>query len=75
MNLSRKLGLSVVTFAVMATVLASLAAARQKSPPKLYISNKSPDIGTFYEGADIEYEFTVRNSGLSELHIIGVRPG
>ena len=75
MNLSRKLGLSVVILAVMATALASPAAAGKKKPPKLYISDKSPDLGTFYEGADIEYQFTVRNTGLSELHILGVRPG
>jgi hypothetical protein len=75
MNLSRKLGLSVVILAVMATVLASPPAAGQKNPPKMVISNKSPDLGTFYEGVDIEYEFTVRNTGLSELHILGVRPG
>ena len=75
MNLSRKLGLSVVTFAVMATVLASAAAAGQKDPPKMYIRHKEPDLGTFYEGVDIEYEFKVRNNGVAELHILGVRPG
>ncbi len=75
MNLTRKLGLSVVTFAVMATVLASMAGAGQKDPPKMYIRDKEPDLGTFYEGVDIEYEFKVRNNGVAELHILGVRPG
>ena len=75
MNLSRKLGLSVVAFAVMATVLASAAEAGQKDPPKLYIRNKEPDLGNFYEGEDIEYVFKVRNNGVAELHILGVRPG
>ena len=75
MNLSRKLGISIVTFAVMATVLASMAGAAQKDPPKMYIRDKEPDLGTFYEGVDIEYEFKVRNNGVAELHILGVRPG
>ena len=75
MNLSRKLGLTVVTFAMMASLLAPAAAAGQKDPPKLYIRNKEPDLGTFYEGVDIEYEFKVRNNGVAELHILGVRPG
>jgi len=75
MNLSRKLCLSIVTLAFMATVLAAPPATGQKNPPKMVISNKSPNLGTFYEGVDIDYEFTVRNTGLSELHILGVRPG
>ena len=75
MNLSRKLGLSVLVLAVMVMALAAPPASGQKNPPKMVISDKSPDLGNFYEGVDIEYEFTVRNTGLSELHIIGVRPG
>ena len=74
MNLSRKLGISIVTFAVMATVLASMAVAA-KDPPKMYIRDMEPDLGTFYEGVDIEYEFKVINNGVAELHILGVRPG
>jgi hypothetical protein len=75
MNLSRKLGLSLVTLAVTAAVLASTAGAAQKDPPKMYIRDMEPDLGTFYEGADIDYVFTVRNNGVAELHILGVRPG
>jgi hypothetical protein len=75
MNLSRKLGISIVTFAVLATVLASMPAAAQKDPPKMYIRDMEPDLGTFYEGVDIEYTFKVINNGVSELHILGVRPG
>jgi hypothetical protein len=41
----------------------------------MYIRDKEPDLGTFYEGVDIEYEFKVRNNGVAELHILGVRPG
>ena len=74
MNRSRKLGISIVTFAVMATVLASMAVAA-KDPPKLYIRDMEPDLGTFYEGVDIDYEFKVINNGVAELHILGVRPG
>jgi hypothetical protein len=75
MNLSRKLGLSLVAFALTAVVLASTAGAAQKDPPKMYIRDTEPDIGTFYEGVDIDYVFTVRNNGVAELHILGVRPG
>jgi len=75
MSISRKLGLSLATFAVTAVVLASMAGAAQKDPPKMYIRDMDPDIGTFYEGADIDYVFTVRNNGVAELHILGVRPG
>jgi hypothetical protein len=75
MKLSRKLGLSVVAVAVMVMAMAAPPAAGQNNPPKMVISDKSPDLGNFYEGSDIEYEFTVQNAGLSELHILGVRPG
>jgi hypothetical protein len=75
MNSSRKLVISIVTFAVLATVLASMAGAAQKDPPKLYIRDMEPDLGTFYEGVDVEYEFKVINNGVAELHILGVRPG
>ena len=75
MNRSRRFGISIVTFAVMATVLASMAVAAQKDPPKMYIRDKEPDLGTFYEGVDIDYEFKVINNGVAELHILGVRPG
>lgn len=74
MNRSRRPGISIVTFAVMATVLASMAVAA-KDPPKMYIRDMEPDLGTFYEGVDIEYEFKVINNGVAELHILGVRPG
>jgi hypothetical protein len=75
MNLSRKLVLTAVTFAMAASLFASAAAAGQKDPPKFYVRDKAPDLGTFYEGVDIEYEFKVRNNGVAELHILGVRPG
>lgn len=75
MNRSRKMVISTVTFAVMATVFASMAGAAQKDPPKMYIRDKEPDLGTFYEGVDIDYEFKVINNGVAELHILGVRPG
>ena len=75
MNLSRKYGLAVAVFALAAVTLVSLASAAQKDPPKMYIRDTEPDLGTFYEGVDIEYDFIVRNNGVSELHILGVRPG
>jgi len=75
MNLSRKLGLSVVTLAMMAAIFGSAAISGQKDPPKMFIRDMEPDLGDFYEGVDIEYEFTVINNGVAELHILGVRPG
>jgi hypothetical protein len=75
MNLSRKYGLAVAVFALAAVTFVSLAGAAQKDPPKMYIRDMEPDLGTFYEGVDIEYDFIVRNNGVSELHILGVRPG
>jgi hypothetical protein len=56
-------------------MLATMSAAAQKDPPKMLIQDKQPNLGTFYEGVDIEYDFIVRNTGVAELHILGVRPG
>ncbi len=75
MMLLRKPALSVVTLAVLAVMVASTVSAAQQDPPKFFVRNEEADLGTFYEGTDIEYTFTVRNNGVAELHILGVRPG
>ena len=75
MKLLRKPVLTLVIFAIAAAILASAAAAGQKEPPKFYVQDLQPNLGTYYEGQDIEYQFTIRNHGAGELHILGVRPG
>ena len=75
MKFSGKLGLSALIVAVMITALAAPPASGERTPPKMVVTNKSPDLGNFYEGVDIDYAFTIRNTGLSELHILSVRPG
>ncbi|MCU0639622.1 MAG: DUF1573 domain-containing protein [Candidatus Krumholzibacteria bacterium] len=37
--------------------------------------NDQVDVGDFYEGVDINYEFKVRNNGAAELQIVNVKPG
>ena len=74
MTLRKRIGSAALAL-VLAAMLFSTMASAQKDPPKLQIYDREPDLGTFYEGADIEYDFIVRNSGVAELHILGVRPG
>jgi hypothetical protein len=75
MDISKKLGLVALAAVFMAVMLVSAAGAAQKDPPKFFVRDTEPDLGTFYEGKDIEYVFKVRNNGVAELHILGVRPG
>jgi hypothetical protein len=75
MDLLRRAGLAIAVIAVTAFGFTAVAAAAQKDPPKFYVRDKEPELGTFYEGVDIEYDFIVINNGVSELHILGVRPG
>lgn len=46
-----------------------------KGAPRFYVRNDQVDVGDFYEGVDIQYDFKVRNNGVGELHIINVKPG
>ena len=74
MEALRRSALGLAVF-VLAAALLAFAASAQKSPPKFYVHNMEPDLGTYYEGQDIDFQFTVRNHGAGELHILGVRPG
>lgn len=74
MDLSRKTVLSLAAGALLLALLIT-AASGQKDPPRFMVRNTTADLGDFYEGVDIEYEFKVRNTGAAELHILGVRPG
>ncbi len=59
----------------MIFALAAVHAADGKNAPKFFVRNNQLDVGNYYEGADIECEFKVRNNGVGELHIINVKPG
>lgn len=73
MGLSRKTAMS---FAAAAIVIALLfTASSGQDHPRFMVREKTAELGEFYEGVDIEYEFVVRNTGAAELHILGVRPG
>ena len=43
--------------------------------PKIYIDNKTANVGEILEQVDINYTFKVKNIGQGELQILGVRPG
>ena len=65
---------SLVTLAAL-VILVAVAAEGQKDPPRMLIRDSNADLGTFLEGVDIDYSFIVRNTGVSELHLLSVRPG
>jgi len=73
----KRMGTVLVSLATLAALLALVAAASAgpKDGPFLMIRDKEPDLGTFFEGTDIEYSFILRNTGVGELHILSVRPG
>jgi hypothetical protein len=64
---------SLLTLAALFVLMT--AASAQQTGPKFFIRDKEPDLGDFYEGADIEHVFTIRNNGVGDLHILSVRPG
>lgn len=69
--------MALVVFVLFAGILALTAdcSAQGKGAPKFYVRSDQVDVGDFYEGVDIEYEFKVRNNGVGELQIINVKPG
>ncbi|HSG27834.1 MAG TPA: hypothetical protein VLA34_05085 [Candidatus Krumholzibacterium sp.] len=71
-ELNRKaIGLTVLM--LLAGMLAATAYAADS--PTFFVQEEQVDLGEFFEGNDIEYEFTVRNNGVGELHINNVKPG
>ncbi len=70
----RKLLAAAVMISVLAGVVFS-SAARAGSEPAFHTLKKNVDLGEFYEGIDIVYDFKIRNNGGSELHILNVKPG
>lgn len=53
----------------------TVSAAGSQNPPKFFVREQTVDLGDFYEGADVIYDFSVRNNGSGELHILSVKPG
>ncbi|MBN2070827.1 MAG: hypothetical protein JW814_05150 [Candidatus Krumholzibacteriota bacterium] len=70
----RKLAMALALFSLLAGV-ALTATAQATDSPMFFVREKTVDLGNFYEGLDIAYDFTVRNNGVGELHITSVRPG
>jgi len=69
--------MALVVFVLFAGIfaLATDCSAQGKGTPKFFVRNDQVDVGDFYEGVDVEYEFKVRNNGAAELQIINVKPG
>ena len=68
---------AILLLAVLLTALATAVFGQDQNEraPKFLVLKTSVELGDFYEGEDISYTFTVRNSGLSDLVIENVRPG
>ncbi len=69
--------LAVLVVAVVAAF--AFAAFGQGKPagktPSLVIAQKTVNLGDVIEGVDIDYTFTLKNTGDAELQILSVRPG
>ncbi len=65
----------VGTLAVALLVSSGVYSKKGDAPPKFFVRKEKAEVGEFYEGADIEHTYTIRNNGIGELHIINVRPG
>lgn len=70
----RKLAAAMIIVSVLAGIVFS-AAVHAGNEPSFFVWKKNVELGEFYEGIDIKYEFKVRNNGVSELHILNVKPG
>lgn len=70
-----KRGILIVSLLTLTALFVLMTVASAQNPPKLLIRDKEIDLGDFYEGSDIEYAFTLRNTGAGELHVLSVRPG
>jgi len=70
-------------FSALLLVLAAVAVAAAVSPvearnasPRLLVRGLEQDLGIYFEGEDIHFEFEIRNGGDADLHILKVRlPG
>ena len=77
MGYLRRYTMALTAIILLVSVLSSTAlfAAGGENTPKFFVREKTIDLGNYYEGVDVEYEFKVRNNGIGELHILNVRPG
>ena len=46
-----------------------------EAKPVAFVENKSHDFGTVFEGADVTYDYVIRNNGDSDLEILSVKSG
>lgn len=71
-----RMAVAVVLLLVLGGIFisATLQAAGTDGP-KFFVREKQVDLGEYFEGIDIAYEFIVRNNGVGELHINNVKPG
>jgi hypothetical protein len=74
MSRSRNITIALLA-AVLLVVFTLSVSAGKEDAPGWSVAAKDADLGYFYEGKDIDYDFTVRNTGDGELHILSVRPG
>lgn len=67
----------VLTALVLITGMLAVSTARAAGDdsPTFFVQSKQVELGEFFEGKDIEYDFTIRNNGVGELHINNVKPG
>jgi hypothetical protein len=53
----------------------TVMAAGSQNQPKFFVRETNIDMGESFEGADVVYDFVVRNNGAAELQILSVKPG
>ncbi|HUP63752.1 MAG TPA: DUF1573 domain-containing protein [Thermoanaerobaculia bacterium] len=64
----------VVLTALLALTFAAMAFAQENTGPQLTMVDPMKDFGTVAKGAKLEWDFTIRNTGTSNLEIINVQP-
>jgi len=70
------LAVAVIGLCALPAFAQGKQAAKQAGKlPVATVQTKSVNLGDVIEGQDIEYAFTVKNTGSAELQIISVRPG
>ncbi|MBN2185690.1 MAG: hypothetical protein JW746_10210 [Candidatus Krumholzibacteriota bacterium] len=71
----RKLAAALVVISILASMVLPAAVYAAGSDPAFFVKEKTVDLGNYYEGVDILYDFKVQNNGAGELHILSVKPG
>ena len=71
----RKLAAALVVISFLASIVLSATVYAAGDAPVFFVNEKNVDLGNFYEGVDILYDFTIQNKGVGELHLTSVKPG